>query len=115
MLFFYFTVSGPITSGKVTFLLLQDECVNAMSSEIKHKASPLPIDYSCPCSHSDKFELTEREMGYCAGVKSAFLPFLREKLNSLARRPSLGTPAFMDNWPIPFSEYMQRTVHHTAV
>lgn len=40
--------------------------------------------------------------GCCANVKMAFLPFLREKLNLLAWQPSLGTPAFMDNWPIPF-------------
>lgn len=32
---------------------------------------------------------------------AAFLPFLRKKLNSLAWQPSLGTPAIMDNWPIP--------------
>lgn len=47
-------------------------------------------------------ETTGREKGCCVTVKSAFLPFLWEKLNLLAWEPSLGTPAFIDNWPIPF-------------
>lgn len=37
-----------------------------------------------------------------------------EFISSKKGRPVPAEAAFPDNWPIAFSEYIQRTVHHAA-